>query len=81
MASTVAGCVNCYWRSSGPWFVTVREQSVDVYCATVLLPQLRASAEERIQSDMISRRVKAGPCRRCLYMYQLNFNCCSEYVL
>ena len=60
--------------------ITVSDQSANVKCVVVVsISQLHGSAEEGIQSNTISCRAEAGPCRRDVY--QLVFNCCTEYVL
>jgi len=53
-------------------FVAVSKQSIDIRRRVISVPQLRASTEERIQSDATSCRAKAGPSRRCVYD-QLNW--------
>jgi len=59
--------------------ITVSEQSANVKCVVISISQLHGSAEEGIQSNTITCRAEAGPCKRGVY--QFGFNCCKEYVL
>jgi len=61
-------------------FVTVSKQCTDIWCGVISVPQLRASADERIQSDTISCSANAGPSRRYVYD-QLGFHGGTEDVL
>ena len=61
-------------------FVAVSKQSIDIWRGVISVPQLRASTVQRIQSDTISCRARAGPSRRCVYD-QLSFHGGTEDVL